>query len=205
MVGLVRRQKPLWEQEPSLGGLFRTAKDVLFSPKAFFRDRDQRGGIALPFLFGVIHGTLGGCFPFLLAQSLGGKKEIFPGVPSGLVLVFIVAALVAMGLFINSGVIHVGLMLVGGDKKGYRATFRAVAYAQAAQLWEVIPFFGPFLAGFYQIYLYLVGLRELHQIGISRVLLGMLLPLLLGGVLLALAFVALFWPFLRDFRGSLPL
>jgi len=199
-----RRDAPPWEREPSFSGLFRTSKEVLFSPRTFFRDRDQGGGISLPLLFGVIHGTLGGFFPLLWGQALEGRVE--EALASlGLAWALFLPLVTALGLFLTSGLIHVGLSLVGGNRGGFRGTFRAVAYSQAAQLWEAIPVVGPIIAALHQISLYLVGLREVHRIGLLRVVLGILLPLLLGGVLLALAFLTLLWPLLRDLGGPLPL
>jgi hypothetical protein len=94
-------------------------------------------------------------------------------------------------------------MIVGGNKKGYEATFRTFSYANSARLFHVIPFFLiPFLAPLlyfvltvYHLTLIVIGIRECNEISTGRAVLAVLLPLivLIGlGILVSVLFPLLF-------------
>lgn len=193
-----RRELPLWESDPSLGSLLATTKGVLLSPRAFFDPRAHRGGIGLPMLFGVIWGTIGGFFPLLWLQALGGVPFAVP-----LAYAFLLPPFSALGILLSSALIHLGLTLVGGGKRGFGATLRVVAYSQAVQGWGILPVVGPLLAGVHQAILYVLGLRAIHGVGVARVLIGLLLPVVLGGILATFLLLALLGPSLRP--PSLPM
>jgi hypothetical protein len=93
-------------------------------------------------------------------------------------------------------------MIVGGNKKGYEATFRTFSYANSARLFYVIPFsIIPFLIPIlyfvltvYHLILIVIGIRECNEISTGRALLAVLLPpiiVIIIGVLAAV-FLGLF-------------
>lgn len=151
-------------------------------------------------LFGVIWGTVGGFLPLLWLQASEGIPFAVP-----LAYAFLLPPLSALGILLSSGLIHLGLALVGAGKRGFGATLRVVAYGQAVQCWGILPVVGPLLAGVHQAILYVLGLKAIHGVGIARVLIGLLLPLVLLGILVAFALLALLGPSLRPPWPSLPM
>lgn len=71
-------------------------------------------------------------------------------------------------LFLQAGIWHLGLMLVGGAKNGFNATFRAIAYAQGPILFGVVPFCGAYAATFWVLVLVVIGLAKVHRITYGR-------------------------------------
>ncbi|RLA86732.1 MAG: hypothetical protein DRG40_02195 [Deltaproteobacteria bacterium] len=177
-------EEPAWEQIGEKGvlrGIFQTIKEVLFSPTRFFRQMPVEKGIQMPLLFGVIMGTFGGLMPlwwnFLLSARMMGIRGLFSST------FFILYALLlpiftAITIFVASGVNHACLMLVKGNKRGFEATFRVIAYSEAAYLWNIIPLLGGLIYSFYTVILYIIGLREVHGITTGRAALAVFIPLI---------------------------
>jgi len=189
-----------WENRSETGfakGTYRTFKETLFSPTAFFRGLTFNGGIREPFAFGLLIGAVGNMFgifwPVLLMS--GGLfpfgEAIFGHLTVGLIFLFMVVAVpvcVTLSMFIYSGILHLLLLIVGGGKNRFEATFRVVAYSQAAQAWDLIPVVGSWIGGIWQIIIQVIGLREMHNISYLRVFMAFLLPI---GVLFILTMMAL--------------
>lgn len=183
-----------WENLTELGlrqGIVRTFRMVLFSPGTFFRGLAYEGGKREPFAFGLMAGSIGGMMGFfwqsifpggLLALGGGLFFHYTPGLMPLIVLAMI-PVLVAAGLFVYSGILHLLLLLVRGGKNGFEATFRVICYSQAAQVWAVIPFVGGWIGGIWQLAVQITGLKEIHETSSLRVVLAFLIPLFLGIVL----------------------
>jgi hypothetical protein len=86
-------------------------------------------------------------------------------------------------------------MIVGGNKKGFQTTFRAISYAFSGNLFAVIPFIGSTIGGVYFLILTIIGLRESHAISTGKAVLAVFLPLIVGVglVVLAMTFVPFFF------------
>jgi len=69
-------------------------------------------------------------------------------------------------------------MIVGGNKKGFESTFRALAYAYGGNLFGIIPFIGSTIGGIYCLVLTIFGVREGHGISTGRAVLAVLLPII---------------------------
>lgn len=177
-----------WERRSENGfvwGIWRTFKEVLFSPAAFFRRLTFNGGMGEPLAFGLLVGAVGnmlglfwpvilvstGLFPFgssVLGQL--GAGLIF------LILVVVIPISVTLSMFIYSAVFHLLLLIVRGGKNGFEATFRVVAYSQAAQAWELIPVIGSWIGGFWRLVVWVIGLREIHGVSYLKIIVAFLLP-----------------------------
>jgi hypothetical protein len=111
---------------------------------------------------------------------------------------------IAFSILIGSGVTHLCLMIVGGNRKGFEATFRAISYSYCAQLFNIIPFIGSFIGGIYFLILAILGVREGHNISTGKAVLAVLLPIiiLVGlGILITVFFISFFIGSLGSFRG----
>ena len=202
-----------WDDRERLGflpALVETVKLVLFDAPAFFKALPVTGGLGGPLFFALVVGYLGlaiqagyeAIFRSLSGQMLGdfagraGGLERFVelmGSGLGLVLMLVLGPLfLLIGLFIGAGITHLFLMLLGGARNGFEATFRVSCFAQATALFAVLPFCGTPVQAVYQIVLMIIGLAEAHQTGKGTAAAAVLLPGLLLCCCCALAFVAAF-------------
>lgn len=194
------RSKTAWEDERTqwtFGGLLKTLKGSLFNPSEFFRTMNVTGGLTGPMLYAMIVGTAGimmfyfwqialrDTYPAGLSSGLQGAN-IFTGVGMGVLAVVTPFAIIA-GLFLASGMLHLLLLMVGGSKNGFEATFRVVAYAYGSNIFMAVPFCGGFIAALWNIVVVIIGLKEAHGTSGGKAAFAVLFP-----VLLCCAFAVLF-------------
>jgi hypothetical protein len=197
-----------WEDMASLGfitAFFRTMKQVLFSPTAFFRNMPVSKGMGNPLLYGVIisfFATIVG----LLAQYaftgfMGSVSEVegaqgvnFFQTTFLLVYALFLPIIIAVVFFILSAIFHICLMIVGAGKRGFEATFRVVSYASSAQVFALVPFLGVFIIFVYNLVLWTIGFRESHQTTTGRAFIAVLLPVILMSFLIGMLVVAIIIP-----------
>jgi hypothetical protein len=86
---------------------------------------------------------------------------------------------VILSMFIYSGILHLLLLIVGGGKNRFEATFRVVSYSQATQAWVLIPFIGGWIGGIWQLVVQTIGLREIHETSYFRLIIAFLIPVAL--------------------------
>ena len=200
-----------WESgEGFLWAFLRTTREALFSPTQFFRKVAKGEGYWSPLIYGVICGVIGGGTSILwqwLVFSQLIPIQLFPAIPIFSLSVIIVAVtlpfVVAFSVLAVSGVTHLCLMLVGGNKKGFESTFRLVSYAFSGYLFGVIPFLGNPIGGIYALILTILGVRECHGISTGKAVLAVLLPIIVVGGLgiIAAIFLPLFIGSMRFFGG----
>jgi len=200
-----------WEDMASLGfftAFFRTIKEVLFAPTAFFRRMPVSQGIPPPLFYGVIVSFLAATIGMLVQYTLLGSMGSFTGgggmegmggghVFQAAVLIiyaFFLPILIAIGLFITSGIFHLCLLIVGAGKRGFEATFRVAAYTCSTQVFSLVPFIGPLILFFYTLVVYVIGFRESHRTTTGRALIAVLLPILIIGFFITLLVVAIVIP-----------
>ncbi len=184
----VRRTGAPWENRNELGfwqGIFKTLKAVLFSPEKLFKQLTCKDGIKEPLAFALLVGSIGRMFGFfwqflLLSGTLLSTGKFFFGQSSAgfifLIVMVFIPVFVIISLFIYSGIFHVLLRIVGAGKNGFEATFRVLSYAQAAQVWVLIPFVGTWIGGIWQLVVQIIGLREIHETSYLRVIIAFLIP-----------------------------
>jgi hypothetical protein len=193
------KDTPPWESgEGFINAFFKTAREALFSPSRFFKKVASGTGYWISLIYALICGALADyinifwiwLFFSIFFQSLPSKFSNVVSFFSGVAIIFLLAVLPffeAVSLFIGSAVTHLCLMIVGGNKTGYEATFRTFSYANSARLFHVIPFFLiPFLAPLlyfvltvYHLTLIVIGIRECNEISTGKALLAVLLPLII--------------------------
>jgi hypothetical protein len=193
-----------WETRSETGwwkGLYRTTKSVLFSPRQFFGAMTVGTGLGEPFAYGLLSGVagvMGGLFWYFLMMS-GSLQSLIQLESTGMALVFAALLLlsipyVLVALLLTSLVLHGCLVVVRDGRKGFEATFRVVAYSQAAQVFSFIPFVGGVAAFLWLIVVQVIGLREIHNTTYPRIVMAYLIPfILLFGIVAA---VVLFLSFL---------
>ncbi len=179
-----------WENWRALGfftAFWYTWRDSVFRPVEFFRKMPPKGGIGPALGYAVLI-TLVGMFFSLYWSSveaaLGGTGEdglLVTLVGSLVTLLFMMAFIIPLyvgALFVMVAIVHVGFMIVGAGRRGYEATFRAVAYASSPAALAVFPFFGPYLSLVWGTVLLFIAVREAQRTTNARATLGFLMPLL---------------------------
>jgi hypothetical protein len=187
-----------WEQRASLGilaGLAQAVKGFVVTPYEAFSRTRERGDVLSPLTFLVLLGWAG----VVAGQvwSLALRSLLLPLLPpelssryASLTLsvvgfvgnVLLGPALVLIGAFLWTLVLHLSLTLVGGVQRsdaGFEGTFRAVAYASVANLAQVLPLVGGLAAFIWSIVLQAIGLARLHRTTEGRAFLALLIPLVL--------------------------
>jgi predicted Zn finger-like uncharacterized protein len=186
-----KRHATPWERRLQLGlwgGIKQTLKSVVFSPKNMFSTMPVTGGWREPLAFGLLAGSISSMvaffWDFLIATS--GLLNPLVGLSISLSLpviflcfIFLSPLLVTVNLFISSSIIHLLLLLVGGAKNRFEATFRVVAYSQATRVWSILPFIGSPIGWAWKTIVQIIGLKEAHEISYLRIVVAFSIPLAL--------------------------
>lgn len=167
-----------WEDRGNLGlfeAIKQTVLGVLFRPTEFFSKTPPTGGLAKPLVFGLIVGSLGIVLTQVWTAVLQPDKG---GLGHVLLWTIFSPVVAAIALFVGSAITHVCLAIVGGANEEYEATFRVQCYAQAAQVWQVLPVAGAFVSTIWTLVAAVIGLREMHGTTSGKAVLAIILPVL---------------------------
>ncbi|MDK2970976.1 MAG: hypothetical protein PWP23_731 [Candidatus Sumerlaeota bacterium] len=208
-LGVDPRSGPAWE-DPNLGlvsRLVETVKPVFARPTEFFRTMRLEGDFLKPLYFGVIMSSVV-AFAVMLLQVVIQGITLIPALASGrntedaiagfaifagtmLCTLVLTPLFAAGGLFMQAGILHLCLMIVGGANKGFEATFRVCCYAAAINLLAIIPCVGGYIAGPWMIVAQILGVINTHETDTWRGVMAVLLPIIVccGGMLLLVALV----------------
>jgi hypothetical protein len=183
-------EKPVpWENgEGFIRAFFRTTWEGLFSPTRFFKKVAKGEGYWSPLIYGVMIGIIGRFSDLfwawlLIIPLIPPSVRNFMALPQALfvtVIVFAMPFIVAISMLVWSCVIHFTLMIIGGNKKNFQTTFRAISYSYSARLFHIVPFIGSSIGNIYRIALFILGIREGHGITTGRAAVSVLLPLIVA-------------------------
>jgi hypothetical protein len=188
-----------WERRAEIGvgsGLVETTKQVLFAPTAFFREMPVSGGIGAPLGYAVILGYLGVVFQaiyqavfrvvmgptFSRFEARDELRNVLPWLEGGAGFVaqlLFGPIFVVLGLFIGAGVYHLMLLILGGARRDFEATFRVAAYSQAISVLLILPICGSLIGFVWWLVVVVIGLSEAHGIGRGKAFAAVILPLVL--------------------------
>lgn len=199
---------PPWESRRALGfwsALWLTWRDSLFRPVPFFRRLAPSGGYGPALGYSILLTLIGFLFSSywsvvegLLAGSQGeegGPLLILAGSFLALLLFLVVLIPLYVGLlYALVAIIHLGFVVVGAGRRGFEATFRAVAYSSGTAAFAIFPFFGPVLSSVWWAVVVFIAVREAQRTTNGRATLAFLIPVLVlvaFGAVLALLLQAL--------------
>lgn len=204
------RNGPPWEHRGSLGvieGAVETVKAVLEQPSGTFAGMKRAGGLSDPLCYALLVGGVGsyvGCIYNVAirhfgigAGSLGNinNNEVEQllrtnaGMAYALIAaLFLVPVGIVLGTFINSAIMHLCLILLGGAKQPFETTYRVVCYSLGSTaILQVIPVCGGLICGVWNLVTTCIGLARAHEIPTGKAVAAVLLPLILCcGLLVAL-------------------
>lgn len=197
-----------WDRDKNGNTLVETVKALVAAPGQAYAEMREKGDYLSPILFALIFGTVGavigqiwqlvfgasmvGFFPLEMQAQFG--EAFAPSVTGVIVTIVLTPILVPIVLFISAGIFHLFLTLVGGTKDstaGFEGTVRAVSYAGVANLAQIVPIAGGFIAPIWGIVLYVIGLSRVHHTTTGKALMAVLLPLALCCVCIAIAFATM--------------
>ena len=172
---------------------FKTTQGVLFSPTKFFKKAAAGKGYWSPFIFAMITGVIGSgvslLWQWLFFSGVVPRHFLSATTYSAFLTIAVISIpfTIALSILLGSGVTHLCLMIVRGNRKGFEATFRAICYAYSAELFYIVPFIGTFVGTIYLMILAILGVREGHEISTGKAVLAVLLPIIIAfvGILLA--------------------
>jgi hypothetical protein len=185
------RRGPAWENDDGLiTKYFQTALEILITPNVAFSTLRLNGGYGAPIMFvlaGYVIGYVLLTLLLLAMVSLVGNLPGFAGrfqpgdhaafgasllcsLVVGASCFFVVGAIVLpLPLLISAAIYHAFLMILGGAKQTYEATFRAEVYAMGGTiipcfLISLIPFVGSYVSYFIQVVYTVIALKYTHEI-----------------------------------------
>jgi hypothetical protein len=192
------RTGPPWEQSgPAVQRFIDTAKGALLETEKAFANMRRDGGLGNPLVYYLIGGLIAvlaqaiwngiGFNPMSSWGGMGGYAGA--GLISGLVMG---ACFVILGVFIGSGIIHLMLMLLGGQNFPFETTFRTVCYANgSAAPIGAVPICGGLIQALWGLYALIIGLSKTQEISTGKAAAAVLIPVLVCCVLGMLFFGAL--------------
>ena len=141
---------PPWERRDRFGflnGLYLTIKDVLLAPGRLFRAMPSEVGLVQPLLFAVVIGVASAFFAWM--WSLAGSSfqmlvsdnlaTVFREPLLKFLLFLFSPVIVAVLLFVETALVHLVLMVLGGNRLGFEASFRVMAYTEATSILLLVP------------------------------------------------------------------
>jgi hypothetical protein len=178
----------------------RTVREVLLNPVNFYRGVPRQGNFLSPVLFAaicsLISAVIGGILGFILRVALGNAV----GGSFGRLVSTIIGAPIGtiIGLFIGAAIYHLLVLLIVRPRhEGYEATFKALAYASAVNVFSFLAFI-PILGilvviaiGIYNVVLTVIGIREMHATTTGRAVAVVLIPVVIFLILGILLFAAI--------------
>ena len=172
-------------------------RTFFFSPTLFFKRMAKGEGYWSPLIYAMICGIIGLGVAVLWQWALFSRFFPIPRftfIPYSVYLISIAVAvlfMVAFSILFGSAITHLCLMIVGGNKRGFQATFRAISYSYSARLFDIVPFIGSLIGGIYMLILIILGVREGHGITTGRAVLAVLLPVIVAVGLAILTVISL--------------
>lgn len=179
---------PVWEGEGGfLVRIWRTTMEMMLHPVRSLSG-PARHGLAWPLSYGLIVGSLGSAGQVFWTQALDTQR--MSTLAAVLQLIF-TPLLFLIGMFVGAGIVHFMLFIVGGAKRGYRATFRALAYSNAPVVWYLVPLVGVWVGSVWSLVVMVASLATCHGIGKGRAVFALVFPLLFLGLMFG-GFILLF-------------
>jgi hypothetical protein len=162
----------------------------------------QTGGLGAPLFFFVLLATLGGAAG-VFYQSVYSSLEsaatpeqqavaaIFSSTAAIGMTIMLLPLFLAAFAFVSAGLVHLALIVVGGAKRPFEATFRVACYAGGSTaVLQLLPVCGTVASSIWNFVCMIVGLSEVHGISKGRAIVAVLLPSIVCCGLAIAAFAA---------------
>jgi hypothetical protein len=163
------------------------------------------GDIVRPLIYTVLIGWIGAAaayfwgmlFQASILSVLGGFEESAEIIPPillswtfGIFGLMLAPIGIVIQTFVITVLVHLSLMLAGGERNGFAATLRVVCYSGTSQLAQAIPLAGGTIATIWGLILCVVGLMPAHRTTAGRAVLAVVLPIVFCCVCIGLFFLS---------------
>jgi hypothetical protein len=178
--------------QPFVASLLETVKLLITDPTTAFRRMSLTAEIIRPLLYGVLLAWVGQLAAYLfglifqisifgLLSQVGELEEVIPvaflGMGLGVFGLIIAPFFILIGIFISALIVHLFLMMVGGDNQGFGATLRVLCYSNTSQLAQLVPIAGGMIAWIWSLILAIIGLTEAQRTTTGKAAAAVLLPI----------------------------
>lgn len=191
-----------WDDRQTVGfwsALFETIRLVLLEPTNAFSRMRPTGGFGSPLFYYVILGTIGGVAGILYQAVFNSYQQaatpdqqaVSAAMTSSLIVgatIMILPVFLAVGAYIGAVILHLSLMILGGAKRPFEATFRVCCFAGGSTaVLQLLPVCGGLAASVWNFVLIILGISKVHDISKGRAVVAVLLPTVVccGLILLA--------------------
>ena len=142
-------------------------------------------------VIGVVAAGISLFWTMVFGPSAFERLLMEQGQTSNPIVDFLLSPLVVtVALFIITGIVHLFLMMFGGNKYGFGTSLRVFCFSIGPTLFEIVPFLGGAAGGIWSIVITVIGLREAHETSTGRAVAAVLVPvfflILLIGLLVML-------------------
>jgi hypothetical protein len=177
-----------WEDRARLGTLtaaWRTMTLAFTDGQRLYEQMPVEGGLGDPLLYGmlmrgiviVVYGVLATVLYLIIGLATNDPVMFMQaGFQAGGIVFQIMQA--AVMLFFLGGLIHLAVLVFGGER-GFEATFRVYAYGRGVDVLELIPVAGQLAAALWRLWLYWIGLQQVHKLPSTKAGIAASLPFLL--------------------------
>lgn len=178
--------RPVPWEDPSLGfplDAWRSWRESLFEPTAFFRRIDHDGALSRPVLYFLLVSVLGAFFHLLwqayLYAPLTGDAGMYGG---GFYVVQFFATPFAVLFFlgVQTLILHLFVLMLAPEHRSMGSTARVICYASGPAVLAAVPLLGSLVAGIWGLVLQVVGIREAHRTSTGRAAVVVLAPVFLA-------------------------
>jgi len=186
---------PPWEcrgERGVLAALLETIRLFLLEPTMAFTAMRRTGGLGAPLFYYVILGSVAGMAVILYqavwqsvgtSEPSGGEAMLSAWMSSPVIIgasIVMLPLYVIFEAFFSSLLTHGALLLVGGARRPFQATFRVVSYAGGSSyVLQLLPLIGVLAAIAGNLVLKVIGLAVVHEISRTRAAVAVILPALL--------------------------
>jgi len=185
-----------------INNFIETWKQVITSPSEFYESMPTDEGFEAPLKFAITNIMVFGIATaiistlwdsFILLFSGEGFLIIVMGIIGmillyGFIFIIIVPIFSIIGLFICGGILFILFRIVGGTGT-YEGTVRIVSYSSAVNLIAWIPILG-WLFGLYQLVLYIIGGKFVHNLTTERSAIAVLIPVVVITIMMIILVVS---------------
>ena len=195
VVPAVVEDGPPWEfrgERGVLAALLETIRLFLLEPTIAFTAMRRTGGVGAPLFYYVILGSVAGMAVILYqavwqsvgtSEPSGGEAMLSAWMSSPVIIgasIVMLPLYVIFEAFFSSLLTHGALLLVGGARRPFQATFRVVSYAGGSSyVLQLLPLIGVLAAIAGNLVLKVIGLAVVHEISRTRAAVAVILPALI--------------------------
>ncbi len=165
-----------WEEREKIGflkGVYLTIKESLFKPNEFF-PKIKPGSIKSAAVYALIIAVF---IYFVNLFWISWKIEL-----NYIILIPLVSLIFFFAL--ETGLLHLGLLLLASNKSGFSATFKVVAYSESVLVFSTVPIIGGIVSSIWGLTITAIGLSKAHNITMRKALFSVIFSIIITSIII---------------------